>query len=197
MPVPYGPVPYGPAPHGPVPYGPAPHGPVPYGPAPYGPVPYGPVVSAGEISLRGQILPVGGVREKVLAAHAAGVCRVLLPHPNLKDLEELPNKVREAMDFVWCETIEQALEEALELPNKGRDEALELPNRGRDEAFELPVDPVDSQPVGTVRSCLPVGTVRSCEPGAPLDTVQGTGPWQVALDTVQGTGPWQVAASRL
>ena len=68
---------------------------------------------SGEISLRGQVLPVGGVRDKVLAAHRAGCMRVLLPHANRKDLHELTGKVRGAMSFVWIETIEQLLAEAL------------------------------------------------------------------------------------
>ena len=68
---------------------------------------------SGEISLRGMILPVGGVREKVLAAHRAGLRRVLLPRQNAKDLRELSPQVRDAMEFVWCRTIEQLLTEAL------------------------------------------------------------------------------------
>ena len=68
---------------------------------------------SGEISLRGQILPVGGVREKVLAAHRAGLTRVLLPHQNRKDLHELSAKVRSDIDFIWCETVEDLLREAL------------------------------------------------------------------------------------
>lgn len=68
----------------------------------------------GEISLRGNVLPVGGVREKVLAAHRAGVKRVLLPHQNRKDISELPEMVCADVELVWCATIAQLLAAALE-----------------------------------------------------------------------------------
>jgi ATP-dependent Lon protease len=68
---------------------------------------------SGEISLRGAILPVGGIREKVLAAHRAGIFRVCLPRANQKDTHELTAKVRAEMSFVWCETIEDLLSAAL------------------------------------------------------------------------------------
>jgi ATP-dependent Lon protease len=68
---------------------------------------------SGEISLRGHILPVGGVREKVLAAHRAAISRILLPHQNRKDIHELTPKVRGEITFIWCETVEQLLAEAL------------------------------------------------------------------------------------
>ena len=68
---------------------------------------------SGEISLRGHVLPIGGVREKVLAAHRAGITRVLLPHRNRKDLHEISAKVRDEMQFYFCETVEDVLREAL------------------------------------------------------------------------------------
>ena len=82
---------------------------------------------SGEISLRGNVLPVGGVREKVLAAHRAGVKRVLLPHQNRKDVNDLDDKVTAELAFVWCETVEQVLAEAL-VPTKlsGRASAREV-----------------------------------------------------------------------
>jgi ATP-dependent Lon protease len=67
----------------------------------------------GEISLRGLVLPVGGIKEKVLAAHHAGVKRVLLPARNRKDLEEIPPEVHGALDFVPLETVDDALAAAL------------------------------------------------------------------------------------
>jgi len=67
----------------------------------------------GEISLSGLVLPIGGVKEKVLAAHRAGIQRVILPKANEKDLRELPEEVRSAMEFVLAETIEEVLGEAL------------------------------------------------------------------------------------
>ena len=60
----------------------------------------------GEISLRGLVLPVGGVKEKVLAAHRGGVTQVILPVANKKDLAELPEEVRSALQFHACERLE-------------------------------------------------------------------------------------------
>jgi ATP-dependent Lon protease len=67
----------------------------------------------GEITLRGQVLPVGGIKEKVLAAHRLGVKAVVLPSGNRKDLEEVPRNVREAIRFHFVETMAAALELAL------------------------------------------------------------------------------------
>jgi ATP-dependent Lon protease len=68
----------------------------------------------GEISLRGLVLPVGGIKEKVVAAHRAGIKTVMLPARNQRDLEDIPEEVRQQMRFVWLERVEQAIEEALE-----------------------------------------------------------------------------------
>lgn len=68
----------------------------------------------GEISLRGLVLPVGGIKEKVLAALQAGIRTVLLPARNEKDLEDIPQEAREQLKFVFLENVEQALEVALE-----------------------------------------------------------------------------------
>jgi ATP-dependent Lon protease len=68
----------------------------------------------GEISLRGLVLPVGGIKEKVVAAHRAGLQRVMLPARNRKDFEDIPEEVRAAMDFVWLERVEEAVSSALE-----------------------------------------------------------------------------------
>ncbi|MCB1909178.1 MAG: endopeptidase La, partial [Rhodocyclaceae bacterium] len=68
----------------------------------------------GEISLRGLVLPVGGIKEKVLAALRAGIATVMLPARNRKDLEEIPPDARERLRFVWLDTVEDALREALE-----------------------------------------------------------------------------------
>src|SRR4029450_4894283 len=67
----------------------------------------------GEISLRGLVLPVGGIKEKVLAAHRAGLARVLLPARNRKDFEDIPESAREALEFVWLETVDDAIQAAL------------------------------------------------------------------------------------
>ncbi|HWB45972.1 MAG TPA: endopeptidase La [Hyphomicrobiaceae bacterium] len=68
----------------------------------------------GEISLRGLVLPVGGIKEKVVAASRAGITRVLLPARNRKDFEDIPEEVRSSMSFAWLETVDQAVTEALE-----------------------------------------------------------------------------------
>ncbi|MDD2695023.1 MAG: endopeptidase La [Anaerolineales bacterium] len=68
----------------------------------------------GEISLRGQVLPVGGIKEKVLAAHRSGLKTVILPVRNEADLDDLPKEVREQMKFVFAETVDEVLEASLE-----------------------------------------------------------------------------------
>ena len=67
----------------------------------------------GEITLRGQVLPVGGIKEKVLAAHRAGIKTVILPKWNEKDLEDIPKKVRKAIQFLFVETMDEVLDIAL------------------------------------------------------------------------------------
>ncbi len=63
----------------------------------------------GEITLSGLVLPVGGVKEKVLAAHRAGIRRIILPQENQKDLTELPEHVRQSLEFVYAERVDAAL----------------------------------------------------------------------------------------
>jgi ATP-dependent Lon protease len=72
------------------------------------------VAMTGEITLRGRVLPIGGVKEKVLAAHRAGIKRILLPERNRPDLEEVPKEVVDDLQFVFSSRMEQVLEAALE-----------------------------------------------------------------------------------
>jgi len=72
----------------------------------------------GEITLRGQVLPIGGLKEKVLAAHRAGLRTVILPKRNEKDLDDVPEDIRKEMKFIFAERIEDALDAALESPRK-------------------------------------------------------------------------------
>jgi ATP-dependent Lon protease len=69
----------------------------------------------GEISLRGLVLPVGGIKEKVVAAARAGMQRVMLPARNRKDYEDIPDEVRYSIEFIWLETVDQAVAAALEV----------------------------------------------------------------------------------
>jgi ATP-dependent Lon protease len=63
----------------------------------------------GEISLRGLVLPVGGIKEKVVAAHRAGIKRIMLPARNRKDFEDIPEEARKQVEFIWLERLDQAV----------------------------------------------------------------------------------------
>ncbi len=78
----------------------------------------------GEISLRGLVMPIGGVKEKVLAALRAGIKTVMLPARNKRDLEDIPAEAREKLEFVWLEHVDDALQVALSLAPKGVHEHL-------------------------------------------------------------------------
>jgi len=67
----------------------------------------------GEITLRGKVLPVGGIRDKVLAAHRAGLKKVILPQENEKDLEEVPQQVKEELQFIFVGNVDEALKVVL------------------------------------------------------------------------------------
>jgi ATP-dependent Lon protease len=68
----------------------------------------------GECTLRGRVLPVGGIKAKVLAAHRAGITRVILPHRNARDLDEVPEEVRAQIEFILAEDMSEVLDAALE-----------------------------------------------------------------------------------
>ena len=68
----------------------------------------------GEISLRGLVLPVGGIKEKIVAAHRAGLRRIMLPARNRKDFEDIPEEVRQQLTFTWLERVDDAVSAALE-----------------------------------------------------------------------------------
>lgn len=80
------------------------------------------VAMTGEITLRGRVLPIGGLKEKALAANRMGIKKIILSHENEKDLDEIPDKVRKKMDFVLVKSMEEVLENALiEGTNKNED----------------------------------------------------------------------------
>lgn len=72
------------------------------------------VAMTGEISLRGRVLPIGGLKEKTLAAHRAGIKRVIVPDRNKADLEEVPKEIRDELEFVFVKKVEEVLDAALE-----------------------------------------------------------------------------------
>jgi len=83
----------------------------------------------GEITLRGQVLPVGGIKEKVLAAHRAGLNTVILPKRNEKDLEDVPEDVRQELDFVLVDRVDQVFEAALCPPSPEWQEKIQAAAR--------------------------------------------------------------------
>jgi ATP-dependent Lon protease len=72
------------------------------------------VAMTGEISLRGLVLPVGGIKEKTVAAARSGIKCVILPARNRRDLEDIPASVRETLQFVWAERVEDAVAAAFD-----------------------------------------------------------------------------------
>jgi len=88
------------------------------------------VAMTGEISLRGLVLPIGGVKNKVLAAVRAGITTVMLPERNKKDFEDVPEAARGAVNFVWMSTVDDAIAAAL-APSSETAEAPDLPDDQR------------------------------------------------------------------
>ncbi len=67
----------------------------------------------GEISLRGAVMPVGGIKEKVIAAHRSGIQRILLPKDNKKDLDDVPQEVKNDVTFIFLESVEDIIRETI------------------------------------------------------------------------------------
>jgi len=80
------------------------------------------VAMTGEITLRGKVLPVGGIKEKVLAAHRAGIKTVIMPERNKKDLEDIPQSAKNELSFIFVENLDQVFQQALaNMKNKTKD----------------------------------------------------------------------------
>jgi ATP-dependent Lon protease len=90
---------------------------------------YRKVGMTGEITLRGRALEIGGVKEKVIAAHRAGLKTVILPKENKKDLEDIPKNVQDEVEFVFVSHLDEVLKIALKKP---------LPTVSEDEGYETP-----------------------------------------------------------
>jgi len=97
------------------------------------------VAMTGEITLRGRVLPIGGLKEKALAAHRAGIKTILIPKDNRKDLREIPKRIREQMRIVQVEFVDEVLREALVLENP--DDFFRKPGEEKKSA----VEPVPAQ----------------------------------------------------
>jgi len=103
------------------------------------------IAMTGEITLRGKVLPIGGLKEKLLAAHRAGIREAILPADNKKDLADLPELIRNEMKLNWVEQMDEVLEIALagKLPRL----AEELPEAL---AVATPIPPPVHEPAANV-----------------------------------------------
>ena len=90
------------------------------------------VAMTGEITLRGEVLPIGGLKEKLLAAHRGGITTVLIPEENRKDLAEIPKNVKDKLDIRPVKWIDEVLEVALQHPPVPRTGASEDKSEGED-----------------------------------------------------------------
>ena len=101
------------------------------------------IAMTGEITLRGKVLPIGGLKEKLLAAHRAGIFEVILPKENEKDLSEVPENLRNAMKLHFAETMDEVLAIGLERPLPKYSEEAEA----QDMATVTPTTPSQQLPV--------------------------------------------------
>ena len=67
----------------------------------------------GEVTLRGNVLPIGGLKEKSLAAHRSGINTIIIPKGNIKDLDDVPETVKEAVKYIPVEKVDQVINEAI------------------------------------------------------------------------------------
>jgi ATP-dependent Lon protease len=101
------------------------------------------VAMTGEITLRGRVLPIGGLKSKILAAHLSGAKMVILPRKNEKDLRDIPEEIRKSIKLVLVDSMEQVLEAALRRKPKPLEAEPPKIIRGN--------DPIDPSPASRVR----------------------------------------------
>jgi predicted ATP-dependent protease len=90
----------------------------------------------GEVTLRGRVLPIGGLKEKILAAHRGGITRVLIPKENERDIEEIPPSVRQGLEIISVSHADEVLREALVVGNHSQYlDLLEASRKRREELF--------------------------------------------------------------
>jgi ATP-dependent Lon protease len=104
------------------------------------------VAMTGEITLTGQVLPIGGVREKVLAAQRAAITRVIIPRENEPDLEELPKETREELEFVLADSLDDVLEAAFDAARTARPPGPVATERQAASATSLAMSPKKPSP---------------------------------------------------
>jgi ATP-dependent Lon protease len=102
------------------------------------------VAMTGEITLRGEVLPIGGLKEKLLAAHRGGIQTVLIPEENRKDLAEIPKNVKEKLDIRPVRWIDEVLQVALQhqpvpLADEGKEQAERKSVKGKEKGRQKPV----------------------------------------------------------
>ena len=88
------------------------------------------IAMTGEISLRGVVLPVGGIREKVVAAARAGITTVMLPARNRRDWDDIPPSARDKLRFVWLESVSDAVAATLAMGEDGQDRIVPVAAKG-------------------------------------------------------------------
>lgn len=96
------------------------------------------VAMTGEITLRGRVLPIGGLKEKILAARRAGIKTIIIPKQNAKDLDEVPKHVRRGMEFIYAETMDDVLPVALKQPAGPKKSRTSLPRTPKVRGRKMP-----------------------------------------------------------
>ena len=109
---------------------------------------------SGEATLRGAVLPVGGIKEKVLAAHRAGCTRVILPERNKKDLPDVPDEIKDELEFFFCSRMEEVLDIALGKENLDQSRAALAERLAKEEAEEAAKAEPQENADGSVQASL-------------------------------------------